>query len=106
MIIGGARQAGQTNLPSTRARAGPLHAGAADADRKAQRAIAAEHVIKMPLVGLHDDGVGRIAFEADHPSRGRRPASATATKTKASTNTTKICGPPQYQRHINIPDIG
>src|SRR5690606_26020188 len=38
--------------------AGPLLAGAADADRVADRPAATEHVIEPPLAGLDDDGAG------------------------------------------------
>jgi hypothetical protein len=56
--------------------AGPLLAGLAHADRIADRAAVADHIIEPPFAGPDDDGAGRgIVPERDHLAgmRGRRP---------------------------------
>ena len=45
---------------------GPLLPGAADADRVTDRLAGADDQIKMPLVGFHHDGAGRVGCRQRH----------------------------------------
>src|ERR1051325_6054479 len=48
----------------------PCHAGLADADRIADRAAVALHVVEAALAGAHNDRARRIAAESDDFARG------------------------------------